>query len=79
MKKIKIEELIKGEIERDIDNLNDNEETELINNLYEDSYLVEERIESIISEIEEENEIEYSGDTTELIDYYVDRLTLYTD
>lgn len=79
MNEIKIEELIKGEIERDIDNLNDNKETELINNLYEDSSLVEERIEAIISEIEEENEIEYSGDITELIDYYIDRLTLYID
>lgn len=79
MKEFEFDELIKGEIERDIDNLNENKETELINNLYEDTSLVEERIEAIISEIEEENEIEYSGDISELVDYYTDRLTLYTD
>ena len=73
------EEAILTEIARDVENLKDNHETELINYLYENTDKIEDRINSIIEGIEYENEVEFEGDASDYIDYYIDRLSLYVE
>ena len=75
----KLEEKILAEICRDIENLNDNNEKELMKELINNSDSIEERIANIIEALEEENEVEFEGEASDYTDYYIDRLTIYID
>ena len=72
---MKIEEVIMNEIERDIDSLNDNIETDYLINLINNSDEIEERINAIIEAIEEEEDTEIYTPAEDYIDYYIDRLS----
>ena len=74
-----LEDAILTEIARDVENLNDNHETELINYLYENTYEIEDRISELIDNINYENEVEFKGDASDYVDYYIDRLSIYID
>lgn len=76
---MKIEEVIMNEIERDIDSLNDNIETDYLINLINNSDEIEERINAIIEAIEEEEDTEIYTPAEDYIDYYIDRLSIYVD
>ena len=76
---LKIEDAILTEIARDVENLNDNHETELINYLYENTDEIEDRISEIIDNINYENEVKFEGDASDYVDYYIDRLSIYID
>lgn len=76
---MKIEEVIMNEIERDIDSLNDNIETDYLINLINNSDEIEERINAIIEAIEEEEDTEIDTPAEDYIDYYIDRLSIYVD
>lgn len=69
-----MEEIIE-KIYFDVENLEDNNEQDYINHLYENEDVIEQRILNLI----EEYELEFNGDINELVDYYIDRLSVYAD
>lgn len=69
-----MEEIIE-KIYLDVENLDDNNEQDYINHLYENEDEIEQRILNLI----EEYELEFNGDINELVDYYIDRLSVYAD
>lgn len=76
---MKIEEIIMNEIERDIETLKDNIETDYLKYLINDNDEIEERINAIIEAIEEEEDTEIYTPAEDYIDYYIDRLSIYVD
>lgn len=62
-----------------VENLDENNEQETINYLFNNEDEIEEIVDDIISSVEEEYELEFDGDSIEFIAYFIDRLSVYAE